>query len=317
VRAGHEHWFHRLDVDRANLRAGIAWAIDRGETVLALRYTVALWRYWRHLGELAEGRRWLDAALALPGAAPVSLRAKALWAAGALAFPQGDHERMAVIASEAYELAQQSEDRMDLRNALTCKGMVAMIQGRYEEALEPFRESVSICLQLGLSWQLGTSYLNLGIALLHAGFTDHAVSTLREGGRVYRQIGDEVFTARIDNTIAHAALARDDVDEADRLARAALVTASAHQERQGIADGLHTLAAIAAARGDSDRAATLAGAAAAVRETIAARPGPFDVAIPGRFLEMAKRAAAAQSWHRAWQTGYEMQADEAVAYTLA
>jgi predicted ATPase/DNA-binding XRE family transcriptional regulator len=37
VRSEHRDWFERLDVDRGNLRRGMAWAIDHGETVLALR----------------------------------------------------------------------------------------------------------------------------------------------------------------------------------------------------------------------------------------------------------------------------------------
>jgi tetratricopeptide (TPR) repeat protein len=194
--------------------------------------------------------------------------------------------------------------------------MVYMVRGHYTEALEPFRESVAICLRLGISWQLGTSYLNLGTALLHAGFSDKALEALQEGGRVYRQIGDQVFAARIDNTIAHAALVQGDVAEADRLAREALMTASTQHERQGIADGLYTLAGIAAARSNPERAATLTGAAAAVRETIAARPGPFDLAIPGRLLESAERSTNAGQWHRAWQAGHALQLEAAVARAL-
>ncbi|HEY9288276.1 MAG TPA: hypothetical protein VIT43_09670 [Candidatus Dormibacteraeota bacterium] len=317
VRTGHDRWFNLLNMERGNLRSGIGWAVDHGETVLALRYTVALWRYWRHFGEFAEGRRWLDAALAMPGRSPASLRAKALWAAGALAFPQADHERMATLAEEAYKFAQQSEDRMDLRNALTGKGMVAMVRGQYADALGPFREAVTICRQLGLSWQLGTSYLNLGSALLHAGFREDAEATLRDGLHVYRELGDEVFAARINNTMAHAALARGDIVEADHRAREALLSAAQQGERQGIGDGLHTLAAIAAARSDADRAAMLAGAASAVRETMAARPGPFDVAIPRRLLEDIERAVDAERWHRSWQAGQVMGPEAAVAYALS
>lgn len=316
VRAGHERWFQLLDIERANLRAGMGWALESRKTVIALRYAVALWRYWRHLGEFAEGRRWVDAAVAMAGSAPASLRAKAMWAAGALAFPQGDHERMATLAREAYELAQQSEDRMDLRNALTIRGMVAMMHACYVDALEPFRESVVICRQLGVSWQLGTSYLNLGTALLHAGFSDEAVAALQEGGRVYRQIGDQVFAARVDNVLAHAALARGEVDEAGHLARGALLTVSVLQEHQGIADGLYTLAAVAAAQADHNRAATLAGAAAAVRETIAAHPGLFDLAIPGHFLNGTEQAVGTARWQSTRHAGYSMPAEKAIAYAL-
>jgi non-specific serine/threonine protein kinase len=77
------------------------------------------------------------------------------------------------------------------------------------------------------------------------------------------------------------------------------------------------LAAVAAARADPERAARLAGAASAVREMIAARPGPFDVAIPRRFIETGEKAVGATRWHRSWQAGHAMTIDGAVAYALA
>lgn len=317
VRQGHERWFHILDIERGNLRSGLRWMIDRGETSLALRGAVALWRYWRHLGEFAEGRRWVDAAVGLPGPAPPSLRARALWAAGALAFPQGDHERLAALAAEAFSLARLSDDRMDLRNALTMQGMERMIRGAYSEALPPFREAVAICRELGRTWQLGTSYLNLGTALLHSGDADAAEAALLEGLGVYEELGDEVFTARIHNTLAHVALQRGNVAEADRLARQGLAAAVRQGERQGIGDGLQTLAAVAATCSDADRAATLAAAAAALRDTIAARPGPFDVAVPGRYVESAARSVEGDRWQRAWAAGRLMDVDSAVALALS
>ena len=317
VRAGHQVWFQRLYLERGNMRSGMAWTIDSGETVLALRYTAALWRYWRQSGEFAEGRRWLDAALGMPGMAKPSLRAKAVWAAAALAFPQGDHVRMDALASEGLELAALSEDPMDRRNLLTIKGMVDLLQGRYADALGPFRESVAICRELGLSWQLGTSYLNLGTALLHAGFPDDALATLRDGLVVYRELGDDVFAALINHTMAQVALARNDISGADRLGREALSSAASHGERQGIANGLHILAAVAGARSDPDRAATLAGAAEAIRNTIAMRFGPFAVAIPERFLQSIERTVTKKRWRRSWDAGSALGAEAAVEYALA
>ena len=77
------------------------------------------------------------------------------------------------------------------------------------------------------------------------------------------------------------------------------------------------LAAVAAARSEPERAARLAGAAAAIREMIAARPGPFDVAIPRRFIDTSERAVGAKRWHRSWQTGHALSIEAAVAYALA
>ena len=138
IRAEHERWLQRLDVERGNLRSGIAWAVGHGETVLALRYVVALWRYWRHLGEFAEGRRWLDLALAMPGSASASLRAKALWAASALAFPQGDYDRMAVLGHRR----TSSHGKAMIRWIFPTRSRIRSgrhVREHYKEALEPFR----------------------------------------------------------------------------------------------------------------------------------------------------------------------------------
>jgi predicted ATPase/DNA-binding XRE family transcriptional regulator len=317
VRAGHRDWFRRLDADRGNLRRGMAWTIEHGEAVLALRYTVALWRYWRQLGEFAEGRRWSNAALAVAGDTAPALRAKALCAAAALALPQADHVQMAELAAEAIELAHESDDPMDLRNALTIQGLVAMCQGRYADAVEPYTESVAICRGLSLSWQLATSHLNLGTAFLHSGRAGEAVVSLDEALRLYRELGDDIFAARVLNHIAHAALTGNDIARADRLARQALAALAELGERQGIAEALETLAAVAAARTAAERAATLAGAAAAIREAIAARAAPFDTAITGRLLKRTQATVSEGRWQHAWDRGRVLDLAAAVAHALA
>ena len=316
ARFGQEDSFRSLNVERGNLRLGMAWTIERGETVLALRYAVALWRYWRKSGDYMEGRRWSEGALALPGEAPASLRAKALGAAAALALPQGDYGRMAELAREAAELALLSEDPMDLRDALTVQGLVALGEGRYGDALEPFRECLAICRRLGLSWQLATSHLNLGVALLHAGSPSDADAVFQEGLRLYRLLGDDIFAARITIASAQVALVQDDIERADSLARGALATFAEHTERQGIAEGLMTLAAVAAARSNPDRAARLGGAAAGVRETLATRPG-FELVIAGRLMATVERTVSEERWRAAWEAGRALSTEVAVAQALA
>jgi len=316
VGARQEEWSRRLDFERGNFRRALAWSIEHSDNVLALRLTVALWRYWRHSGEFAEGRRWSEAALAMPGRVPASLRAQALWASAFLAYPQGDYTRMAELATEGLDVARQSGDPMDLRNALTVAGQVAMCEGRYADALDPFRQSLDICRGLGLTWQLGTSHLNLGNALLHSGQPAEAERLYAEGLTVYRQLGDDTFAARMKNTIAHAALAQDEIDRADGLAREALITFAKQRERMGVAEALDTLAAVAAARSDPERAARLGGAAAAIQSTIASQPAPFERAISQRLIENSEAAAGQKRWHEGWQRGKGLSLEAAVAYAL-
>jgi predicted ATPase/DNA-binding XRE family transcriptional regulator len=311
-----DDWSRRLDAERGNLRRAIAWAIEQRDNTLALQFTVALWRYWRHTGEFAEGRRWSEAALAMPGPSPDSLRAKALWATAFLCYPQGDYARMAELAAEDLEVARRGGDRMDLRNALTVAGQVAMCEGRYADALEPLRQSLDICRGLGLTWQLGTSHLNLGNALLHSGKPAEAQRLYAEGLKVYRELGDETFASRTKNTIAHAALAQDDLDQADRLAREALIGFAKQRDRMGVAEALDTLAAVGAASGDPARAARLDGAAAAIHARIASKPAPFEQAITRRFILASEALAGRDQWQAAWTAGHTLSLEAAIDYAV-
>ena len=317
VAARQEEWTRRLDVERGNLRRAMAWALQQTDNVPALRFTVALWRYWRHTGEFAEGRRWSEVALAMPGAAPASLRAKALWGTAFLAFPQGDYRRMAELAPECLQMARQSGDPMDLRNALTVLGKVATCEDRFDDALEPLRKSLEISRRLRPSWQLGTSYLNLGDALLHSGHVVEAESTYWDGLRIYEELGDVTFAARMNNAIAHTALARNDVESADSLARDALKAFAMQRERIGVAAALDTLAAVAAARAHSERAARLVGAAASIQEAIASRPAPYERAITGRLIKATQAAAESDRWRTDWEAGHDMSLEEAIDYALS
>ena len=315
VTADQKRWMLRLEQDHNNLRKALGWLIEGGDTERALRFVVALWRYWRHSGQLIEGRRWCESAIALPGEPPSSLRAKAYWATAALAFPQGDYRRMSELASGGLAFALESGNSMDLRNAHTMVGLVAMVEGRYRDALEPLHLALSFCRRLGQSWQLATSYLNLGLAQLHSGDMKNAEITLSDGLRIYIELGDQTFAARIRVALSHLSLVNGGVAEAEALARAALSAFASTKERQGLAEALVTMAAIRAASGESQIAGELHGAATALRETIAARPAPFDDEIPNRFLSQA-REETASIWAAAWSRGRSLTLEAAVKKAL-
>ena len=82
-------WFAWLEKEHDNLRAALAWAVEQGEggqrMHMALRLAGALERFGEVRGYLSEGRRWLEQALMSSERVPLSVRAKALMAAGWLA----------------------------------------------------------------------------------------------------------------------------------------------------------------------------------------------------------------------------------------
>jgi predicted ATPase/DNA-binding SARP family transcriptional activator len=71
-------WLDRLAAERDNLRAALRWAVDSQEAALALRLAAALGWYWFLTSARAEALDWTAKALALPGQAPVAVRAQVL-----------------------------------------------------------------------------------------------------------------------------------------------------------------------------------------------------------------------------------------------
>ena len=86
-----EEGLARLRDDHANLQVALEFsAADSADPRVALDFTVALRNHWYADGYLAEGRRWLDRALAISGQDAGVARVHALWAAAWVCLLQGD-----------------------------------------------------------------------------------------------------------------------------------------------------------------------------------------------------------------------------------
>jgi predicted ATPase/DNA-binding SARP family transcriptional activator len=71
-------WITRLSAERDNLSTALRWAVDEQDAVLAQRLVAALGWFWFLRSARAEAAEWAGKALALPGATPPELRARAL-----------------------------------------------------------------------------------------------------------------------------------------------------------------------------------------------------------------------------------------------
>ncbi len=117
----------RLDLERDNLRAALASALA-DDPQLALRLTVALWRFWLMRGYLAEGYRWLAAALA---AAPehTADRARALLASCLVGLRRGVHARLHEFGAESVAIFAELGDHAGMFDAVevstACRAIVS------------------------------------------------------------------------------------------------------------------------------------------------------------------------------------------------
>lgn len=68
-------WLDRLDVERDELRAALAWCIEADHSG-AMRLGGALWRFWQVRGHVREGRSWLERIIEADRCDPRWLRAR-------------------------------------------------------------------------------------------------------------------------------------------------------------------------------------------------------------------------------------------------
>ena len=220
-------WLDRLEAEHANVRQVIGYAIEDGDGEAALRLTGAIWKFWWTRGYWTEGRRWLDAALALE--ADVSLRVDPLWGASLLALWQvdteigaahartllalsqahglirgeaialklagiaaahdNDHEAQARFLAQALPLARETDDGFLISVILNNLGDHAMVQGQLDTAIEYFNESLAIGEARGDLDRRARALLNIGTATLTRGDTQTALTAFQQGLTASQEVG--------------------------------------------------------------------------------------------------------------------------------
>ncbi|MFG2356381.1 tetratricopeptide repeat protein [Streptomyces sp. NPDC048521] len=121
-----------LEADYGNLRAALR-SLLRHEPDGALRLGVALRSFWPERGRLAEGRRWLDAALAA-APEPSPERARALMGRAVLEIRLGDGSPLEDIGEQIVGIHQRRPDSAALAYARCQQAVLLWMRGAWDRA---------------------------------------------------------------------------------------------------------------------------------------------------------------------------------------
>jgi predicted ATPase/DNA-binding CsgD family transcriptional regulator/transcriptional regulator with XRE-family HTH domain len=355
--AAQQGWLNRLERDHDNLRAALRWALERQQIETAARLSSALWRFWLTRGHLDEGRKWLEQALALlneqSGPAHMALRAKALNAAGVLAFWQSDHVRAEALHRESFTLYQAANDRRGSATTLTNLGLVARARGEYTSAQIFLEESLALRRAMSDRWGSALALLNLGLVVQDQGDYARAVTLYEESLGVYRELGHSAGIANLLNNLGlvanyqgnyaraaalyqeslalhqelgfklgilnvllnlgQVAYAQGDYAQASSLYEESLVLSQELGNKDRVAEGIEGLAAVVGAQGRLRQAAWLFGAAEVLRETIDAPIAPPDRATYDRNVAAVRAQLDAVTFELAWADGRAMPPAQVIA----
>ncbi|MBV8083377.1 MAG: DUF4242 domain-containing protein, partial [Chloroflexi bacterium] len=228
-----------LDREFENLSAAGRWAIQQRDAELALRFGAALWHFWEVRGRAAQGLRWLDEALALPGEAPALVKGRALDAAGHLALSLGQHHQAARYFVRTLQTWLQAGSRQSAALALNNLSTAALYGGDTTASTVHLTASSDLFRELKDEPGLALTLVTLGTTAHLQGNADSARTLYEEGLRLFRKLGDSRGVAGCLNNLANL------LDEAGQTDRARALYAEALQHYRELGDTREQAAALA------------------------------------------------------------------------
>jgi non-specific serine/threonine protein kinase len=312
--SGPEYAAHlvRLEPERGNVRAALAWTVATGQAELALQLTCAMRYFWRARGPIDEGLHWFERIQALPGPVAERLQIEALATVGDLAAVGGNVALALRLTAEAVARAREIDDAGLLECALQNEGRAWLLAREPERAMVSMEEGLSLSRRLGWDKWVAVYLSNLSVATLMLGDAQAAVALAEEAQQLAEAEGFAYLQAANTITLADAVRETGDLAQAERLYREGLQLGLEQHERRNVAVALAGCAALAAARKSVEQAARLCGAASATLERLGSSLTPGGQ-LSYEAAEMVARAALGDPGYEAsWREGHSLSLEDAI-----
>jgi predicted ATPase/DNA-binding CsgD family transcriptional regulator len=336
-------WLERLEREHDNLRAALSWTLEHGDADTAQRLSGALWRFWFLRGHLGEGRKCLEATLAMQGEVPPSIKVKVLSGAGYLAATQSDYSRAETLCETALEIARGLDDEQSMALALfglastanwgrdyirarslfessleiyrklkdgwgiastlAYLGNVLYFQGEYESARPLFDEALALFHNMGQVWGIAFTLYSRGLLAINQHDLRSAQRDLEESQRYLRQLGDRRGLIRTIAGLAKVGLEQKRYLEARALILEAMTLTREVGDRWTASVMLDLMGSFSAQQHQAQLAAQLFGAAEALRAAIGAPLSPAFRDWRERGLRITNAQLPSESLARLWDEG--------------
>lgn len=263
-------WLDRLDAEYDNARAALSWLDAVGDSEGFLRMAGALAPFWTIRSLRSEGRAWLERGLSHDSAtqAAAEIRARALWAAGAITQNQGDYARARDVMTESLTLAREAGNPRSVSLALDKLGYLGLAEGDFSTAATHLSEALFLSTELGDFEQVAHVRWELALVALGEGDLDRATALLAKALQESRQLGDPWGIALKLNSLGVTACASGDYSGARRSFQESLPLWLHLKNRENLASWLAGVATLAACSGSLKLAGRLFGTAERLREEL-------------------------------------------------
>jgi tetratricopeptide (TPR) repeat protein len=324
------------------------------ETALRISGSLSL-IYWYWRGYWNEGRRWLDQALALPGAIDLPQeRGRALIASGVLSWLLNDYATSRERINEGMALADASDPWVAL--GPSALAWVVVSEGDLEEGRRLTEQSLAMARRTGIRWHIGDALHSLGAIIglqgdyvSGAAYVQEAYSLLSSGGERWgtsyalNTLGDfarlqgdyvragEYYAQSLDmfnavknrsgaasafHNLGYVALQGGNIEEACRRFHQAYALFRELGDRRGIAECVIGFGTVAVVEGQLERAARLFGAGERAFRELGTELSRSNARDHEHYLALLQSRMGEQAFQAAREEGRSMMQEEAVSYAL-
>ena len=282
-------WTLRLEQDRDNFRAAMAWGLDVPEgKESGAEIVCSLSQVWQLRGEFAEGLMWSRRYLANTHAIPRQVLANLHESTGFLAVHAGQSDEARTHWEEAAAIFAEVEDPAAVGRQLHYLAHATMGTDAPRAAALAAR-GLALEQEAGDQWWTSACLFALGDALFLQGDVDKAADCYEKSQVLARQLGHSFAIARRCVRLGQVARARGDLEGARHHLGESMRVAQDGNDDWGVTMALAAWASAAASVGSPRTSALLLGAAQGRLDQYGAVLWAFDRA---EFVRTASTATA-------------------------
>jgi predicted ATPase/DNA-binding CsgD family transcriptional regulator len=309
-------WWERAHLDLANLREVFrSYLAESGEADVGLETAANLAYYWLSRGSLSEGRRWLDALLAV-AQRPTKGRAMALAVDGWLTQLQGDLRKGLDLFVEGERVAADVGDKASLCLASLALGGGLLFEGDLDGAERMYKRCLELERDLPDRRWAATALGSLGGVSASRGDHPHAFDLFQRSIDLCREGGDRFIQSWMLQGQAMEAWAMDDLTGAGGIWAEVLRLSRAVDNKVGVAQAVEGIAWVESSVGRPERAARLLGGVQSLLQAIPATLQPHFVAHHDRCVADARSALGDREFDRLHRDGTRMTTEQLVSLVL-